>query len=102
MPDTANKTKAESRGDEASKPTPRRPVRPELIWEGKYDADGRRVAPMRVAAISNRRDSQRIGVGTATDFCSSHLRHINRRNGAIGGFGATRYVLPSKLTELAK
>src|SRR5271166_6310169 len=28
---------------------PRRPARAELIWEGKYDAAGRRVAPLRVA-----------------------------------------------------
>ncbi len=25
-----------------------RPARTELVWEGKYDADGRRVAPLRV------------------------------------------------------
>lgn len=28
----------------------RRPVRAELVWDGKYDADGRRVAPLCVAA----------------------------------------------------
>jgi hypothetical protein len=27
----------------------RRPARTELIWEGKYDASGKRVAPLRVA-----------------------------------------------------
>ena len=55
MPDTANKTKEESpglpapAGEVASKPVPRRPARAELVWDGKYDADGRRVAPLRVA-----------------------------------------------------
>jgi hypothetical protein len=48
MPDTASKTKVES-PNEASKPALRHPARAELIWEGKYDADGKRVAPLRVA-----------------------------------------------------
>ena len=32
-----------------AKPAQVRPARAELIWEGKYDADGKRVAPLRVA-----------------------------------------------------
>jgi hypothetical protein len=27
----------------------REPAMPELVWDGKYDRDGRRVAPLRVA-----------------------------------------------------
>jgi adenine-specific DNA-methyltransferase len=41
--ETARRSKAEP------KPTLRRPVRAELVWDGKYDADGRRAAPLRVA-----------------------------------------------------
>jgi len=49
MSDTANKTKEVAPAGGASKPVFRRPARAELIWEGKYDAAGRRVAPLRVA-----------------------------------------------------
>ena len=47
MSDTESKTKEVP--PEASKPVPRRPTRAELVWEGKYDAAGRRVGPLRVA-----------------------------------------------------
>ena len=36
-------------GRRSAAPTQRRPARAELIWDGKYDAAGRRAAPLRVA-----------------------------------------------------
>jgi hypothetical protein len=35
--------------EELSKPWVPRPARAELVWQGKYDAGGRRVAPLRIA-----------------------------------------------------
>jgi hypothetical protein len=49
MSDLANKTKEGPRARADSNVVPRRPARAELVWEGKYDAAGRRVAPLRVA-----------------------------------------------------
>src|SRR5262245_48012140 len=46
--DTAKESKRPHM-EENSKPLLQRPARTELIWEGKYDAAGRRVAPLRVA-----------------------------------------------------
>lgn len=47
-----DKTKKAARATPANgdpSPALRRPARAELVWEGKYDAAGRRVAPLRVA-----------------------------------------------------
>jgi hypothetical protein len=41
-------SKKRALADEASKPPSGHPARTELVWEGKYDADGRRVPPLRV------------------------------------------------------
>ncbi len=47
---TANKNQGQPSSEQASTAaSPRRAARAELIWEGKYDANGRRVAPLRVA-----------------------------------------------------
>ena len=46
---TLRKPAEKSAGEAASRPSERRPARAELVWEGKYDAEGRRVAPLRVA-----------------------------------------------------
>jgi len=48
MDDTAKKATA-ARSNGAPSPAPRQPPRAELVWEGKYDGAGRRVAPLRVA-----------------------------------------------------
>jgi len=45
----AKETKKRSLAEETSKPLCQRPARAELVWEGKYDTNGRRVAPLRVA-----------------------------------------------------
>jgi hypothetical protein len=47
MAASPNKPKAElSDGGESNQPS--RQARSELVWEGKYDANGKRVAPLRV------------------------------------------------------
>jgi hypothetical protein len=46
---SAKKLKGEPVAQSVSKPLLRHPARAELIWDGKYDAEGRRVAPQRVA-----------------------------------------------------
>src|SRR5262245_24486776 len=81
--------------------TAQRQARAELIWEGKYDTTGRRVAPLRVSlpfqtvetVNESARDRQRLlqfGPG---------LREAQWRNRLI--WGDKKYVLPSLLPELA-
>src|SRR5271166_5335014 len=80
---------------------PRRPARAELIWEGKYDSAGRRVAPLRVAlpfqkvetvneSAQDRQRSLQFGPG---------FREEEWRNRLI--WGDKKYVLPSLLSEFA-
>jgi adenine-specific DNA-methyltransferase len=100
MRDTANKANEESRGAGISNPT-KRPARAELIWEGKYDAAGRRVAPLRVplpfqtveTVNESAQDRQR-----GFQF-GSGLREEAWRNRLI--WGDKKYVLPSLLPEFA-
>jgi DNA modification methylase len=79
----------------------RRPARAELIWEGKYDAQGRRVAPLRVAlpfqtvetvneSAQDRQRSLQLGPGYG---------EAQWRNRLI--WGDKKYVLPSLLNEFA-
>ena len=49
MSDPANKAKEGAPASAPSKLVQGRAARAELVWEGKYDAAGRRVAPLRVA-----------------------------------------------------
>ncbi len=73
----------------------------ELIWEGKYDADGRKVAPLRVAlpfqtvetVNESAQERQR-----ALDLWGSG-RDSEWRNRLI--WGDKKYVLPSLLEEFA-
>lgn len=44
---SAKKLKEAPTSDEVSKLLLRRPTRAELIWEGKYDADGKQLQPNR-------------------------------------------------------
>src|SRR5271167_840902 len=78
-----------------------RPARAELIWDGKYDAAGRRVAPLRVAlpfqtvetvneSAQDRQRSLRYGPGFGEE---------EWRNLLI--WGDKKYVLPSLLAEFA-
>ncbi len=79
----------------------RRAARAELVWEGKHDAAGRRVAPLRVAlpfqtietvneSTQDRQRSLQFGLG---------FREEQWRNRLI--WGDKKYVLPSLLSELA-
>jgi hypothetical protein len=79
----------------------RRGTRAELIWEGKYDAAGRRVAPLRVAlpfqtvetvneSAQDRQSHMQFGPG---------FREEEWRNRLI--WGDKKYVLPSLLPEFA-
>jgi hypothetical protein len=81
--------------------SPRRLSRAELVWEGKYDAAGRRVAPLRVAlpfqtvetvneSAQDRQRSLQFGPG---------FREEKWRNRVI--WGDKKYVLPSLLNEFA-
>jgi len=85
----------------AAPAAPRRVSRAELVWEGKYDAVGRRVAPLRVAlpfqtvetvnesAADRDRNQDLFARGRPTDW----------RNRLI--WGDKKYVLPSLLEEFA-
>ena len=98
---TARRPKAETSGEPAAKPVPRRPARAELIWEGKYNSEGRRVAPLRVAlpfqtvetVNESAQDRQR-----AFSF-GPGFREEEWRNRLI--WGDKKYVLPSLLAEFA-
>jgi adenine-specific DNA-methyltransferase len=87
--------------DDTRKNTQRRPARAELIWDGKYDAAGRRVAPLRVAlpfqpvemvneSAQDRQRSLLLGPGFGEE---------EWRNRLI--WGDKKYVLPSLLAEFA-
>jgi len=100
MDDVRNTAKEAARRSEVPN-TQRRPARAELIWEGKYDAAGRRVAPLRVAlpfqtvetvneSAQDRQRSLRYGPGFGEE---------EWRNRLI--WGDKKYVLPSLLSELA-
>ena len=79
----------------------RHPARAELIWEGKYDGNGRRVAPLRVAlpfqtvetANKSAQDRQR-GFMFGPRFLEEEWR-----NRLI--WGDKKYMLPSLLPEFA-
>ena len=79
----------------------RRPARAELVWEGKYDDTGERVAPLRVAlpfqtvetvneSAQDRQKGFQFGAG---------FREEAWRNRLI--WGDKKYVLPSLLPEFA-
>ncbi len=100
MRDTANKTKEESRDGGLSKPA-KPHARAELIWEGKYDAAGRRVAPLRVAlpfqtveTVNELAQDRQKGFQFGSGF-----REEAWRNRLI--WGDKKYVLPSLLPEFA-
>src|SRR5580704_4602503 len=98
--ETAKKLK-EVAGEGNSKPSLRRPTRAELIWEGKYDADGRRVAPPRVAlpfqtveTVNESAQDRQRGFLFGPGF-----REEEWRNRLI--WGDKKYVLPSLLAQFA-
>jgi adenine specific DNA methylase Mod len=100
MDDVRNTAKEATRRSEVPN-TQRRPARAELIWDGKYDAAGRRVAPLRIAlpfqtvetVNESARDRQR-SLLLAPGFGEEEWR-----NRLI--WGDKKYVLPSLLAEFA-
>src|ERR1700726_922796 len=75
--------------------------RTELIWEGKYDADGKRVPPLRVAlpfqtveTVNESAQDRQKGFQFGSGF-----REEAWRNRLI--WGDKKYVLPSLLSEFA-
>ncbi len=99
--DAAKTVKAKPVGAAAARPAVHRPARAELVWEGKYDAQGRRAAPSRVAlpfqtvetvneSVQERQRSLLFGPG---------FREEAWRNRLI--WGDKKYVLPSLLAEFA-
>jgi hypothetical protein len=94
--EAATKSKAETAGMSA-----RRTARAELVWDGKYDAQGRRVAPLRIAlpfqtvetvneSAHERQRAFSFGPG---------FREEEWRNRLV--WGDKKYVLPSLLAEFA-
>ena len=96
-----SKSKEERSGERASTHFLRRPARAELVWEGKYDAAGKRVGPLRVALPfqtvetinESAQDRQR-----ALQF-GQKLSEQEWRNRLV--WGDKKYVLPSLLAEFA-
>ena len=100
MDDVRNTAKKAARRSEVPN-TQRRPARAELIWDGKYDAAGRRVAPLRVALPFQ-------AVETVNESAQDRQRSLHYapgfgeeewRNRLI--WGDKKYVLPSLLAEFA-
>ena len=96
-----SKPTGKAAGGEPSKPSLRRPARAELIWEGKYDESGRRVAPLRVAlpfqtveTVNESAQDRQKGFQFGSGF-----REEAWRNRLI--WGDKKYVLPSLLPEFA-
>ena len=72
---------------------------PELLWEGKYDAEGRRAAPLRVSLPFQTVETVNESVQErqrSLDF-SAEKRPTDWRNRLI--WGDKKYVLPSLLDE---
>jgi len=99
---TANKIKEESSGKPPPTASLQQPGRAELVWDGKYDANGRRIAPLRVAlpfqtvetVNETAQERQR-----AFSFDSPAYHPSEWRNRLI--WGDKKYVLPSLLAEFA-
>src|ERR1700686_5032915 len=74
---------------------------PDLLWDGKYDAKGRRVAPLRVAlpfqTVETVNESAQDRQRTLDLFSSG--RDTEWRNRLI--WGDKKYVLPSLLPQFA-
>jgi hypothetical protein len=95
---TTNKSPDHPSGDPASPAAlPRRAARAELVWEGKYDANGRRVAPLRVAlpfqtveTVNESAQDRQRGFSFGPAF-----REEEWRNRLI--WGDKKYMLPSLL-----
>jgi adenine-specific DNA-methyltransferase len=76
------------------------PTRTELIWDGKYDANGKRVAPLRVAlpfqTVETVNESAQERERSLFQFAAQEQPWRNRLV-----WGDKKYVLPSLLSEFA-
>lgn len=84
------------------KPHPLALKKTELIWEGKYDGEGKRVAPLRVPLPFQTVETVNESVQDRQKnllFGSSPSRETEWRNRLI--WGDKKYVLPSLLSEFA-
>ena len=100
-PAAATGRQVQATSEPASAAAPRRAARAELIWEGKYDANGSRVAPLRVAlpfqtveTVNESAQERQRGFMFGPGF-----REEEWRNRLI--WGDKKYVLPSLLAEFA-
>ena len=76
------------------------PTRTELIWDGKYDGNGKRVAPLRVAlpfqTVETVNESAQERGRSLFQFASQEQPWRNRLI-----WGDKKYVLPALLPEFA-
>jgi adenine-specific DNA-methyltransferase len=75
------------------------PTKTELIWEGKYDANGKRGAPVRVALPFQTVETVNESAQDRRDLFQLASQEKPWRNRLI--WGDKKYVLPSLLTEFA-
>jgi hypothetical protein len=97
----ASKIREQPSGERTSTPSLQRAARAELVWEGKYDVNGRRVPPLRVVlpfqtveTINESTQDRQRGFQFGSGF-----REEEWRNRLI--WGDKKYVLPSLLSEFA-
>jgi len=99
---TGNKKQGQPSSQQVSTATSqRRAARAELIWEGKYDANGRRVTPLRVALPFQTVETVNESAQDRQRALSFGPRYGEEewRNRLI--WGDKKYVLPSLLAEFA-
>jgi len=75
------------------------PTRTELIWDGKYDATGKRVAPFRAALPFQTIETVNEPAGDRKSLFSALEREKPWRNRLV--WGDKKYVLPALLEEFA-
>ena len=83
----------------AAPAAPRRVSRAELVWEGKYDAAGRRGAPLRVALPFQTVETVNESGLRQHSLFAPGFREEEWRNRLI--WGDKKHVLPSLLSEFA-
>ena len=98
--ESAGKRKTQSSAEPAARPSLRHPVRAELIWEGKYDANDRRVAPLRAALPFQTVETvNELAQDRQRSLFAPGFREEEWRNRLI--WGDKKYALPSLLPEFA-
>lgn len=75
------------------------PVRAELVWDGKYDADGRRTRPLRVKLPFQTVETVNESMADRQSLFRAAASESPWRNRLI--WGDKKYVLPALLDEFA-